>query len=45
MQAIYDLVRDRIRDLFNAQVVLIGTLDQETGLEHQKYNIEKMRKI
>jgi GAF domain-containing protein/CheY-like chemotaxis protein len=41
MQAIYELVGDRIRDVFNAQAVIIATLDQETGMEHFKYNIEK----
>ena len=41
IQAIYELVGNKIQDVFNAQVVMIGTLDQETGLENQKYNIEK----
>lgn len=41
MQAIYDLVGDRIRDLFQAQVLVIATIDLEAGLEHMRYNIEK----
>jgi GAF domain-containing protein/CheY-like chemotaxis protein len=41
MQAIYDLVGDKIRDIFDAQVVLISTLDTENQLEEFKYNIEK----
>jgi len=41
MQAIYDLVGDKIRDIFDAQVVLIGTFDHEAEMETQKYTIEK----
>ena len=40
MQAIYDLVGDRIRELFNAQVVVIATFDHDTATEHFKYIIE-----
>ena len=40
MQAIYDLVGEKIRDLFNAQGVIIATLDPEAGVEHFKYAIE-----
>ncbi len=40
MQAIYKLVGERIRNLFDAEVVIIATLDQESGLEHFKYTIE-----
>ncbi len=40
MQAIYDLVGDRIRELFNAQVVVIATFDHETATEYFKYLIE-----
>ena len=38
MQAIYDLVGNRIQKLFNAQAVMIATFDHETGTEHFKYN-------
>ncbi len=40
MQAIYDLVGDRIRALFNAQAVIIATFDHDTATEHFKYLIE-----
>lgn len=40
IQEIYDLVGDRLRDVFKAQAVIIATLDQEAGLEHFKYAIE-----
>jgi GAF domain-containing protein/CheY-like chemotaxis protein len=41
MQAIYDLVGDRIRDTFDAQAVIIATFDHENGMEHFGYAIEK----
>ncbi len=40
MQAIYDLVGDKIRDLFDAQAVVIATLDHDTGTEEFNYTIE-----
>src|SRR6056297_848861 len=40
MQSIYDLVGDRIRDLFDAQVVSIATFDHENSKEYFQYNIE-----
>ncbi|MFN2458325.1 MAG: GAF domain-containing protein, partial [Chitinophagaceae bacterium] len=40
MQAIYDLIGNRIQELFNAQVVIIATFDHETATEHFKYLIE-----
>ncbi len=40
MQAIYDLVGERIRLLFNAQAVMIVTFDHDTATEHFKYIIE-----
>ncbi len=45
MQAIYDLVGNRIQQLFNAQAVMIATFDHETGTEHfwYNYNTEKGR--
>ncbi len=45
MQAIYDLVGDHIRDTFDAQAVIIATLDHETGEEHFGYAIEKGEKF
>jgi PAS domain S-box-containing protein len=40
-QAIYDSVGDRIRDVFDAQVVDIGMLDETSGLLHFPYAIER----
>jgi GAF domain-containing protein/CheY-like chemotaxis protein len=40
MQAMYDLVGDRIQAIFDAQIVDIGVLDEETGLVHFPYAIE-----
>ncbi len=40
MQEIYDLVGDRTRDLFDAQAVIIATLDKENEVENFKYTIE-----
>ncbi len=41
MQAIYDLVGDKIREIFDAQSVLILDFDPLTGLTHVPYNLEK----
>jgi K+-sensing histidine kinase KdpD/CheY-like chemotaxis protein len=41
MQAIYDLVGDRIRDIFDAQVVVIATFDHSADLERFDYIFEK----
>jgi GAF domain-containing protein/CheY-like chemotaxis protein/HPt (histidine-containing phosphotransfer) domain-containing protein len=41
MQAMYDLVGDRIREIFDAQVVDIGILNRETDLMHSPYSFEK----
>ena len=40
LQSIYDLVGDRIRDLFDSQVTLIATFDHEIQKEHFKYLFE-----
>jgi len=45
LQGIYDLVGDRIRDLFNAQIVSIATFDHENSVEHFQYNFEKGERI
>lgn len=45
IQAIYDLVGDQIRDIFDAQVVTISTLDQTTELSSYDYIIEKGERI
>jgi PAS domain S-box-containing protein len=41
LQAIYDAVGDRIRDVFDAQVVDIGIYDETSGLLHFPYTIER----
>ena len=40
MQAMYDLVGDRIREIFDAQVIGIGILDREAGLLRNPYLFE-----
>jgi PAS domain S-box-containing protein len=44
-QAIYDAVGDRIREIFDAQVVSIRTLDEATGLMHFPYIIERNERL
>ena len=44
-QAIYDLVGDRIQEIFDAQVVDIGVFDLETGMTHYPYTIERGRRL
>ena len=41
MQAIYDLVGDKIRDIFDAQVVDIGLLNRDTNILNFPYTIER----
>jgi GAF domain-containing protein/CheY-like chemotaxis protein len=41
MQAIYELVGNRLCTLFDIQVVVIRTFDHDTGLEHRQFAIEK----
>ena len=41
MQAMYDLVGDRLVEIFDAQVVDIGILDREAGVLHFPYAIER----
>ena len=40
MQAIYDAVGDRIREVFDAQLVDIAVYDQSDGLMHFPYGVE-----
>jgi signal transduction histidine kinase len=40
MQEIYEMVGDRLRDIFDAQVTGIYTFDHETNLEHFQYLFE-----
>ncbi|HEU5476385.1 MAG TPA: GAF domain-containing protein [Gaiellaceae bacterium] len=41
MQAIYDVVGDKIQEIFDAQGVAIATRDETTGLVHIPYLIER----
>ena len=41
MQAIYDIVGDRIQEIFDAQVVDIGIFDYAAGLTSYPYTIER----
>ena len=41
MQAMYDLVGDRIQEIFDAQVVDIGIFDVDAGLIRYPYTIER----
>jgi PAS domain S-box-containing protein len=41
LRAIYDAVGDRIRDVFDAQVVDIAIFDEASGLLHFPYTIER----
>jgi GAF domain-containing protein/DNA-binding response OmpR family regulator len=41
MQAMYDLVGDKIQEIFDAQVVDIGVIDPDDGLVHFPYTIER----
>jgi sigma-B regulation protein RsbU (phosphoserine phosphatase) len=45
VQAIYNLVGDRIRDIFNAQVVMISTYDHQTETIEHRYAIENGERI
>jgi PAS domain S-box-containing protein len=44
-QAIYDAVGDEIREIFDAQVVSIRTLDETTGLLHYPYVLERGERL
>jgi len=45
LQAIYDLVGDKLHEIFRSQVVAIGSLDRPANLMHLHYLIEKSRRI
>jgi GAF domain-containing protein len=44
-QAIYDAVGDRIRDVFDVEVVQISMLEEATGLLHDRYLIERGERL
>ena len=41
MQAMYDLVGDKIQEIFDAQVVHIGVFDYDLGVAHYPYHVER----
>jgi serine phosphatase RsbU (regulator of sigma subunit) len=45
VQSIYDLVGDEIRDIFNAQVVMISTYDPQTDSVEHRYAIERGERV
>ncbi|MGA2503892.1 MAG: GAF domain-containing SpoIIE family protein phosphatase [Anaerolineales bacterium] len=45
VQAIYDLVGDKIREVFNAQVVMISTYDPQTDTIEHRYAIERGKRV
>ena len=45
MQAIYDMVGNRICELFDTQTVLIRTFDHRSGMETWQYAIEKGQRL
>ncbi len=45
VQAIYDLVGNKIRDVFNAQVVMISTYDAQTDTIEHRYAIERGERV
>ena len=45
LQAIYDVVGDRLRDVFDAQVVSISVYDENRGLLHFPYVLERGERL
>ena len=45
VQSIYDLVGDKIRDIFQVQVVMISTYDRQTKTIEHRYAIERGQRI
>ena len=45
MQGIYDLVGDKIQEIFDAPVVVISLLDDKTGALHHRYAIERGERL
>ncbi|HEX8012789.1 MAG TPA: GAF domain-containing protein [Casimicrobiaceae bacterium] len=41
IQAIFDLVGDKVRDTFNVQAVYIATYERKTNLMHYRYSVAK----
>ena len=45
VQSIYDLVGDKIRDIFNAQIVMISTYDKQNDSIEHRYAIEQGKRV
>ncbi|HEU5205599.1 MAG TPA: GAF domain-containing protein [Candidatus Limnocylindrales bacterium] len=45
IQAMYDLVGDKIQEIFDAQVVDIAVFDDEAGVAHFPYTIERGQRL
>ena len=45
VQDIYDLIGDKIRDIFNAQVVMISIYDAQTDTVAHRYAIERGKRV
>lgn len=45
VQSIYDLVGEKIRDIFNAEVVMISTYDSKTDSIEHRYAIERGERV
>ncbi|MDI4635112.1 GAF domain-containing protein [Pelomonas sp. V22] len=45
VQGIHDLIGEKIREIFDAQVVVISLLDQQTRLLHHPYAIERGQRL
>src|SRR5262249_54107285 len=45
LQAIYDVVGDKIQEVFDAQVVDVGVLDESDGLIHFPYTLERGQRL
>jgi phosphoserine phosphatase RsbU/P len=45
VQSIYDLVGDKIRDIFRTEVVMISTYDQQTATIEHRYAIERGERV
>jgi len=45
IQSIYDLVGDKFRDIFDAQVVMISTFDPRSNSVEHRYAIERGRRV
>ena len=45
MQAMYDLVGDRLHEIFDAQSIDIGVLDREARMIHYPYTLERGKRL